>query len=98
VTVVNVHTLKPLDEETIVRESTASGAVVTYEEHQVIGGLGGAVAECLGKNAPMPIEMVGVQNRFGQSALNFMELVKEYKLDVPDIISAIKRAIARKNK
>ena len=97
VTVVNVHTLKPLDEETIVREATASGAVVTYEEHQVIGGLGSAVAECLGKNAPLPIEMVGVQNRFGQSG-TAMELVKEYKLDVPDIIAAAKKAISRAKK
>jgi transketolase len=95
-TVVNIHTLSPLDEETVVREASLSGAVVTYEEHQVHGGLGGAIAECLGKNAPMPIEMVGVQSRFGQSALNVMELVKEYKLDVPDIVAAAKKAIARK--
>jgi len=94
-TVVNVHTLKPLDEETVVREASLSGAVVTYEEHQMIGGLGGAISECLGRNAPMPIEMVGIQNRFGQSG-TAMELVKEYKLDVPDIIAAAKKAIRRK--
>lgn len=97
VTVVNVHTLKPLDEETIVREAKASGAVVTFEEHQVNGGLGSAVAECLSKNAPLPIEMVGVQNRFGQSG-TAMELVKEYKLDVPDIVAAAKKAISRAKK
>jgi len=98
VTVVNVHTLDPLDEETIVREATASGAVVTYEEHQVHGGLAGAIAECLSKNAPLPIEMVGIQNRFGQSG-DAKDLIKEYKLDVPDIIAAAKKAISRaKNK
>jgi transketolase len=94
-TVVNIHTLKPLDEETILREASASGAVVTFEEHQVIGGLGSAVAECLSKNAPLPIEMIGVQNRFGQSG-EAKDLIKEYKLDVPDIIAAAKKVIARK--
>lgn len=97
VTVVNIHTLKPLDEETVLRESASSGAVVTFEEHQVIGGLGGAIAECLSKNSPLPVEMVGIQNRFGQSG-NANDLIKEYKLDVPDIVAAAKRAIARKIK
>lgn len=95
VTVVNVHTLKPLDEETVLREAGASGAVVTFEEHQVIGGLGGAIAECLSKNAPVPVEMVGIQNRFGQSG-TANDLIQEYKLDVPDIVAAAKRAMARK--
>jgi transketolase len=96
-TVVNVHTLKPLDEETIIREASASGAVVTFEEHQVNGGLGGAVAECLSKNSPLPIEMVGIQNRFGQSG-TAADLIKEYKLDVPDIVAAAKKAISRAKK
>jgi len=96
-TVVNIHTLKPLDEDRVVREATASGAVVTFEEHQVIGGLGSAIAECLAKNAPLPIEMVGVQNRFGQSG-TAADLIKEYKLDVPDIIAAAKKAISRAKK
>ncbi len=97
VTVVNIHTLKPLDEETILREAKLSGAVVTYEEHQVNGGLGGAIAELLGKYAPMPIEMIGIQNRFGQSG-EAKELIKEYGLDVPDVIAAAKRAISRATK
>ncbi len=94
-TVVNIHTLDPLDEDAVVREAEASGAVVTYEEHQIQGALGGAIAECLGRRAPLPIEMVGIQNRFGQSG-TAMELVKEYKMDVPDIVAAAKKAIARK--
>jgi transketolase len=97
VTVINVHTLSPLDTDTIVREASNAGAVVTFEEHQLSGGLGGAVAECLAKNAPLPIEMVGVQNRFGQSG-GAKDLIKEYKLDVPDIVAAAKKAISRAKK
>ena len=93
-TVVNIHTLKPLDEETILREAKLTGAVVTYEEHQVNGGLGGAISELLGKHAPMPIEMIGIQNRFGQSG-EAKELIQEYNLDVPDVVAAAKRAISR---
>ena len=93
-TVVNVHTLKPLDEETVVREAAVSSAVVTYEEHQVRGGLGGAIAELLAKELPKPIEMIGLQDRFGQSG-DAKDLIKEYNLDVPDIIVAAKKAISR---
>ena len=95
--VVNIHTLKPLDEEAVVREARASGAVVTFEEHQVHGGLGGAIAETLGRISPAPIEMVAVQDRYGQSG-NPADLIKEYKLDVPDIVAAAKKAIARAKK
>lgn len=94
VTVTNIHTLKPLDVDAVVREAKRAGSVVTFEEHQVHGGLGSAIAECLGQNAPMPIEMVGVQDRFGQSG-EAKDLIKEYKLDVPDICEAAKKAISR---
>ena len=94
-TVVNVHTIKPLDEETIVREAKASGAVVTYEEHQVHGGLGGAIAELLGQKCPTPMEFVGIQDKYGQSG-NPDQLIAHYEMDAQHIVAAAKRAIARK--
>lgn len=94
-TVVNMHTIKPLDAETIIAEAKKAGAAVTVEEHQVAGGFGSAVAEVLAANAPMPIEFVGVHDRFGQSGTP-EELLKEYKLDAPSIIDAVKKVISRK--
>lgn len=94
--VVNMHTIKPLDEETIIREAKLTGAVVTVEEHQVIGGLGSAVSETLSKNFPVPMEILGVQDRFGQSGKP-KELFVEYGLTKEDIIKAVKKVIARKN-
>jgi len=94
--VINVHTIKPLDEETIIRYAKLTGAVVTIEEHQVIGGLGSAVSETLSKNFPVPIEILGVQDRFGQSGKP-KELFKEYGLTKEDIAKAVKKVIARKN-
>lgn len=94
--VINIHTIKPLDEETIIRYTKLTGAVVTIEEHQVIGGLGSAVSETLSKNFPVPIEILGVQDRFGQSGKP-KELFKEYGLTKEDIVKAVKKVIARKN-
>lgn len=94
-TVVNVHTIKPLDSETIVAVARECGAVVTIEEHQVTGGLGSAIAECLAREAPTPIEFIGVQDRFGQSG-TMMELYEEYGLTAPHIVAAAKRAIVRR--
>lgn len=93
--VVDVHTIKPLDAETVATVAKACGAVVTVEEHQIHGGLGGAVAECLALHAPTPIEFVGVQDRFGQSGTP-EELWNEYGLSVPHIIEAAKKAISRR--
>ena len=95
VSVTNVHTLKPLDAETIIAQAKEAGTVVTYEEHQVHGGLGGAIAELLGKNAPMPMEIMGVQDRYGQSG-EAKELVEEYGLGVSHIVATVKKVIARK--
>jgi len=89
VSVTDVHTLKPLDEETIVREAKAAGAVVTVEEHQVNGGLGGAIAELLSQKAPTKMTIVGVQNRFGQTG-TAAELYEEYGLGVAHIMEAVK--------
>ena len=94
--VINIHTIKPLDTETIIRYAKLTGAVVTIEEHQVIGGLGSAVSETLSKNFPVPIEILGVQDRFGQSGKP-KELFSEYNLTKEDIMKAIKKVIARKN-
>lgn len=94
--VINLHTVKPLDEETIIRYAKLTGAVVTIEEHQVIGGLGSAVSECLSKNFPVPMEILGVQDRFGQSGKP-KELFAEYGLTKEDIAKAVKKVIARKN-
>jgi len=95
VTVVNVHTIKPLDEVRVVEWAKKAGAVVTVEEHQVYGGLGGAVAEALAKKAPTPIEFIGLQNTFGESGVP-KELIEKYGMGVRDIKAAVKKAIRRK--
>ncbi len=92
--VLNVHTIKPLDEQTVVAWAKKTGAVVVVEEHQVAGGLGGAIAECLAKHAPTPVEFIGMQGVFGQSGKP-ADLVKLYGMDVPAIIAAAKRAARR---
>jgi transketolase len=96
VIVLNNHTVKPLDEETITKEAKKCGAVVTLEEHQVIGGLGGAIAELLAKKLPTPIEFVGMQNTFGESG-EPTELMEKYGMGVKSIIKAVKRAVKRKS-
>jgi transketolase len=95
VTVVNIHTIKPLDAEAVVREARAAGSVVSVEEHQIAGGLGSAIAECLAQNAPVPQEFIGVHDRFGQSG-NPEELVKEYGMTPADIVAAVQKVMARK--
>lgn len=94
--VINSHTIKPLDERTIIRAAKTTGAVVTVEEHQVSGGLGGAVAEVLAKNFPVPIEMIGVPGVFGESG-DTEELLKKYQMTSKDIIEAVKKVIPRKS-
>lgn len=96
VLVVNCHTVKPIDEMEITRVAKTCGAVVTIEEHQVMGGLGSAIAEALSKSFPVPIEMLGVQDRFGQSG-EVKELYEEYGLTVEKITSAVKNVISRKS-
>lgn len=94
-TVVNAHTVKPLDAATILREARAAGAVVTVEEHQAAGGLGGAVAELLALEAPMPMEFVGVHDRYGESG-EPGELIKRFGLDAPSVSRAAKKVMTRK--
>jgi transketolase len=93
--VLNVHTIKPLDEKKITEIAKKVGAVVTVEEHQIMGGLGGAVAEVLAKHVPVPQEFVGMQDTFGESGSPW-DLVKKYGMDVKDIKHAVKKVLRRK--
>lgn len=93
--VLNSHTVKPIDEKKIIEFAKKCGAVVTVEEHQVMGGLGGAVAEILAKNYPVPMEFVGMQNVFGESGQP-SQLIEKYGMGVKDIIRAVKKVIKRK--
>ncbi len=95
ITVTNVHTIRPLDSETILREARAAGAVVTVEEHQVMGGFGSAVAELLALECPLPVEFIGVHDKFGQSG-EPKELMEHYKMGTSHIMDAVKKAISRK--
>jgi transketolase len=94
-TVINISSIKPLDREVILAAAKGAGAVVTVEEHQVAGGMGSAIAELLAGEAPMPVEFVGVHDRFGQSG-TAGELYKEYGLDAAHILEAVAKAKARK--
>ncbi|MGI6227846.1 MAG: transketolase family protein [Peptococcales bacterium] len=94
--VINMHTIKPLDQEAIIKAALETGAIVTAEEHQVLGGLGGAVAEILVKNAPVPVEMVGIQDTFGESGTP-EELAEKYGLTSKHICEAARKALHRKN-
>lgn len=93
--VVNNHTVKPMDEKTIIEIAKRCKAVVTVEEHQVMGGMGSAVAEVLAKDYPVPMEFVGMQNVFGESGPP-KELIEKYGMGVKDIKKAVKAAIKRK--
>lgn len=93
--VLNIHTIKPLDEKAIVAAAEKCGAVVTVEEHQVLGGLGGAVAETLARHRPTPMEFIGMQDVFGESGAP-KDLIEKYGMDVGSIVKAAKKAIARK--
>jgi len=97
VLVINCHTIKPMDEKTIIAAAKKCGAVVTVEEHQVMGGLGGAVAEVLAKNQPTPMEFIGMQNTFGESGAP-NELIEKYGMGVKSIKEAVKGVLKRKEK
>ena len=95
VKVVNMHTIKPIDEKMIVQSAKATGAIVTAEEHQINGGLGSAVAEVLAMRCPVPVEMVAVNDSFGESG-SPDELLKKYGLKDVDIVKAVRKVIRRK--
>lgn len=93
--VVEMHTIKPLDRDLIVRCAQETGAIVTAEEHSIIGGLGGAVAECLSQNLPVPIERIGVNDTFTESG-PYADLLDKYGMSVAAIAAGVERVIARK--
>lgn len=97
VEVINIHTIKPLDEEAVIRSITKTRCAVTAEEHNVLGGLGDSIAQVAARNLPIPIEYVGTQDTFGESGKP-LELLTKYGLDVAHIVAAAEKAIARKGK
>lgn len=96
VKVVNMHTIKPIDEACIIASAKETGGIVTAEEHQVNGGLGSAVAEVVVKNCPVPMAMVAVKDKFGESGKPD-ELLAAYHLKDVDIVKAVKEVIKRKS-
>ncbi len=92
--VINIHTIKPLDEELVLRSAKKTGRVVTCEEHNRIGGLGDAIAQVLVKNHPVPQEYVAVDDSFGESGKP-EELLEKYGLSVDDVIKAVKKVKGR---
>ena len=96
VEIINIHTIKPIDEEAVIKSIRKTKCTVTAEEHNIIGGLGDAIAQVAAKNFPVPIEYVGTKDTFGESGKP-MDLLKKYGLDVPDIVIAAEKAINRKN-
>jgi transketolase len=94
--VINIHTIKPLDSDAILNSARKTRCVVTAEEHMYNGGLGDSVCQLLSRNMPLPVEMVGVNDTFGESGTPD-QLMAKYGLDVKDVVAAAERAIARKN-
>ncbi|MEP6514011.1 MAG: transketolase family protein [Parafilimonas sp.] len=92
---INIHTIKPIDEEVIVKSITKTKCAVTCEEHNIIGGLGDSIAHVAARNFPIPIEYVGTKDTFGESGKP-EELLKKYGLDIPDIVAAAEKVIAKK--
>jgi transketolase len=92
--VINIHTIKPLDEESILNSVKKTGCAVTAEEHQRNGGLGESIARLLAMNKPAPMEMVAVNDKFGESGKP-EELMRKYHLDTPDIVEAAFKVIKR---
>jgi transketolase len=97
VEVVNIHTIKPLDTEAILKSIRKTKCAVTVEEHNIIGGLGDAVAQTAAKNFPIPIEYIGTNDTFGESGTP-MQLLTKYGLDAPHIVTAVQKVMARKGK
>jgi transketolase len=95
--VVHISTIKPLDQDIILAAAVETGAIVTAEEHSVIGGLGGAVAEFLGEHHPVPLKRVGIRDRFGTSG-KAEELMKYFGLLPEDLLEAAREVLARKGK
>jgi len=95
VRLLDMHTLKPIDEEAIIKAAKETGAIVTVEDSSIFGGLGGAVAEIVAENAPATVKRVGIRDRFGQSA-TVPELKEEYKISARDIAQAVRESVKKK--
>ena len=95
VEVINIHTVKPLDEEAVLNSIRKTKCAVTAEEHNIYGGMGDAVAQVAAKHFPIPIEYIGTKDTFGESGTP-VDLLKKYGLDVPDIIAAAEKVMGRK--
>ncbi len=93
--VINIHTIKPIDREILVKAAKETGAIVTCEEHNIIGGLGSAVAEVLCEESPVPMERIGVKDSFGKSGVP-SDLFKDYDLTPEAIVKAAKKVAAKK--
>lgn len=93
--VINMHTIKPIDQDAIIKAAKETGAVVTAEEHQIFGGLGSAVAEVLAQNSPVPVEMIGVHDSFGESGKP-EQLLEYYGLKDKNIVAAVQKVLKRK--
>ena len=93
--VVDMHTIKPLDGKLISKLAEQCGCIVTVEDHSIIGGLGGSVAEYLSQNKPTPLEMVGVNDRFGESG-DTAELMSHLNINSDSIVNATNAVIKRK--
>jgi len=93
--VINIHTIKPLDEAAVIKSISKTRCAVTAEEHNVIGGLGDSIAQVAAKHCPIPIEMVGTQDTFGESGTP-AQLLTKYGLDAAAIVAAAGKVMARK--
>ena len=97
VEVINIHTIKPLDTEAVLESIKKTKCAVTCEEHNIIGGLGDSIAQVAATYLPIPIEFIGTKDTFGESGKP-TELLTKYGLDTPNIIAAVEKVIARKNR
>ncbi|MBQ4466555.1 MAG: transketolase family protein [Oscillospiraceae bacterium] len=92
--VLNIHTIKPLDEELIVKAAKETGRIVTVEEHSIIGGLGSAVCDCVSANCPVPVTKIGVNDEFGHSG-PAVDLLKEFGLSAENIVATVKKVLGK---
>jgi transketolase len=95
VEIINIHTIKPLDEAAVIDSIKKTRSAVTVEEHNIYGGMGDMIGQCAAKNFPVPIEYVGTKDTFGESGTP-KDLLKKYGLDIPDIVVAAEKVMNRK--
>ena len=96
--ILNVHTLKPLDKDTLIKSAKKTGRLVTTEQHQKYGGLGGAVAEVLSENYPIPVKIMGIQDTFGETARTLIEILNHHRLTADHIEETVLELIERTRK